>query len=488
MGVQINGSEGNVIATKGTYSGNVTIGGTLTYEDVTNIDSVGIITARSGIEIGASPGVGASISVDGNAIFSGITTATTLRAPTGIVTSLEATTGNITTLRAPTGIVTSFVTNTAKVGGGVTISESGIEASGIGITCANINGAQIGGRRNIVINGAMQIAQRGTSSTSDGYTTVDRFRVDDSGEDEACTREQVAVTSGGAYDSGFRNCLKITNGNQTSGAGSADYIQFAHRFEAQDLANSGWKFADSSSFITLSFWLKSSVAQAFSGSLRTHDGTEYSYKFDTPSLSANTWTKVIKTIPGNSNLTIADDNGLGMTFYLYAFLGTSFTTANSDTETWVTGTAGNYSNDMTTTWWTTNDATFEITGVQLEVGSQATPFEHRSFGEERLLCQRYYIKYVQQGCSGYIESNAGTTAQLTHTIPVPMRANPSTVCTTASSIGVERGGLYGINSTSGALSWMYENDLSIGWAMDTAKTRWHTTWCRVQNLELDAEL
>ena len=89
MGVQINGSEGNVIATKGTYSGNVTIGGTLTYEDVTNIDSVGLITARSGIEIGARPGVGASISVDGNAIFSGITTAATLRATTGIVTTLN---------------------------------------------------------------------------------------------------------------------------------------------------------------------------------------------------------------------------------------------------------------------------------------------------------------------------------------------------------------------------------------------------------------
>ena len=403
------------------------------------------------------------------------------------VTAGVGTFGSFADVKVGSGVTIS-TDGTIKVGAAVTISESGIEASGIGITCANINGAQIGGRRNIVINGAMQIAQRGTSSTSDGYTTVDRFRVDDSGEDEACTREQVAVTSGGAYDSGFRNCLKITNGNQTSGAGSADYIQFAHRFEAQDLANSGWNYTSSSSFVTLSFWLKSSVAQAFSGSLRTHDGTEYSYKFDTPSLSANTWTKVIKTIPGNSNLTIADDNGLGMTFYLYAFLGTSFTTANSDTETWVTGTAGNYSNDMTTTWWTTNDATFEITGVQLEVGSQATPFEHRSFGEERLLCQRYYIKYVQQGCSGYIESNAGTTAQLTHTIPVSMRANPSTVCTTAASIGVERGGLYGINATSGALGWMYETDLNIGWSMDTAKTRWHTTWCRVQNLELDAEL
>ena len=76
MGVQINGSEGNVIATKGTYSGNVTIGGTLTYEDVTNIDSVGLVTARNGIEIGARPGVAASISVDGNMIVSGITTFT----------------------------------------------------------------------------------------------------------------------------------------------------------------------------------------------------------------------------------------------------------------------------------------------------------------------------------------------------------------------------------------------------------------------------
>ena len=76
MGVQINGDTGNISATKADYSGNVTIGGTLTYEDVTNIDSVGLITAREGIEVGARPGVAASVSVDGNAIFSGIVTAT----------------------------------------------------------------------------------------------------------------------------------------------------------------------------------------------------------------------------------------------------------------------------------------------------------------------------------------------------------------------------------------------------------------------------
>ena len=74
MGVQIQGDTGNVIATKGTFSGDVGIAGTLTYEDVTNIDSVGLVTARNGIEIGARPGVAASISVDGNMIISGITT------------------------------------------------------------------------------------------------------------------------------------------------------------------------------------------------------------------------------------------------------------------------------------------------------------------------------------------------------------------------------------------------------------------------------
>ena len=74
MSVQINGDTGNVSATKADFSGNISIGGTLTYEDVTNVDSVGLITARTGIEVGARPGVAASISVDGNAIFSGITT------------------------------------------------------------------------------------------------------------------------------------------------------------------------------------------------------------------------------------------------------------------------------------------------------------------------------------------------------------------------------------------------------------------------------
>ena len=106
MGVQINGVTGNVIATKGTFSGNVGIAGTLTYEDVTDIDAVGLITARSGIEVGASPGVGASISRQGNAIFSGITTIGSKEVGAGITLSPD---GDI----FATGVTTSttFVGN-----------------------------------------------------------------------------------------------------------------------------------------------------------------------------------------------------------------------------------------------------------------------------------------------------------------------------------------------------------------------------------------
>ena len=285
------------------------------------------------------------------------------------------------------------------------------------------------GNRNLIINGAFQVAQRGTSSTSNGYYTVDRFKINDGGVDEATTKEQVAVTSGGAYDSGFRNCLKITNGNQTSGAGASDYVQILHRVEAQNMANSGWNYTSSSSSITLQFWVKSSVAQAFSGSLRTADGTAYQYKFDTPSLSADTWTKVTKTIPGNSNLTFDNNNDVGLELYLFPFIGTTYTTSNSNTETWITGAGDTYANDMTSTWWTTNDATFEITGVQLEVGSVATDFEHRSFALEERLCQRYYFRqsaehqYTRYACHGQCPSANG--AQFVYPLPVKMRAAPT---------------------------------------------------------------
>jgi len=232
--------------------------------------------------------------------------------------------------------------------------------------------------RRLTINGDMKIAQRGTSATTDGYGTVDRFRQAYSGQDEAPTQSQVDVASGTTpYSQGFRKAFRITNGNQTSGAGSSDLILMRHRLEAQDIANSGWNYTSSSSFITLSFWCKSSVAQNFYIRLETSDGTAQAYYMETGSLTADTWTKVTKTIPGNSNLQFDNDANVGLTIEWVQFYGTD-KTGSVSLDSWAA-----YSNtlrvpDMTSTWYTTNDATWELTGVQLEVGSVATDFEHRS--------------------------------------------------------------------------------------------------------------
>jgi len=301
------------------------------------------------------------------------------------------------------GAVLAGVTTvtSVKVGAAVTISESGIEASGIGITCANINGTQIGGRRNIIINGAMQVAQRGTSSTSSGYQALDRFPVYLNGADENPTHAQVSVSSGTTpYSLGFRTALKITNGNQTSGAGSNDYVWIQQKIEAQNISQSGWNYTSASSYITLSFWVKSSVAQTFKGYIETIDGTAMQYPFETGSLSADTWTKIIKTIPGHANLSFDTNNGEGFKLSIIPMMGTDKTSSSVTEDAWGTYTSSARIKDVTTTWYTTNDATFELTGVQLEVGSQATAFEHRSYSEELSLCQRYYQRFADSATGG----------------------------------------------------------------------------------------
>jgi len=249
--------------------------------------------------------------------------------------------------------------------------------------------------KNLIINGAMQVAQRGTSFTASGSFPVDRFEVGHSGTDEAPTIAQADVASGTTpYTLGFRKCYKITNGNQTSGAGSSDEIHISHKIEAQDFANSGWNYTSSSSFITLSFWVKSSVAQEFHGFLLTGNGTRQLYSFSLGSLTADTWTKITKTIPGNSNLTFNNDNGEGMNIRIACYKGSS--TGSITQNQWATFDTNVRYPNYTSTWYTTNDATFEVTGFQLEVGSVATDFEFKSFGQELQLCKRYYEQFEPQ--------------------------------------------------------------------------------------------
>ena len=315
-------------------------------------------------------------------------------------------------------------------------SIKGVGASTAAITVNNSDGTCTANitnnlsNRNLIINGAMQVAQRGTSSTSSGYQTVDRFQMQVSGADEAPTQAQVDVASGTTpYTLGFRKALRITNGNQTSGAGTSDRVRIEYKIEAQDVANSGWNYTSSSSFITLSFWCKSSVAQNFYGRLYSYDGTAQAFIFETGSLSADTWTKVTVPISGNSNLTFDNNNSEGLYIAFGQFVGTDYTTASPTLNAWAAYDGNARYKDFTSTWYTTNDATFELTGVQLEVGSVATDFEHRSFAQELALCQRYFLMVAD----GSVDNNDTVAAMFIYTasnaramihFPVSMRTIP----------------------------------------------------------------
>ena len=285
--------------------------------------------------------------------------------------------------------------------------------------------------RNIIVNGACMVAQRGTSSTTSGHYTVDRFALVYAGTDEAPTQAQADVAAGTTpYTLGFRKAFKITNGNQTGGVGATDFIWLRYIFEAQDIANSGWNYTSTSSYVTLSFWVKSSVAQTFKGYLRARDGTEQGYAFETGSLTADTWTKITKTISGNSNLTFDNDINQGLQLNILGFMGTDYTDNSVTEDAWAAYAGGTRMKDNTSTWYTTNDATLEFTGFQLEVGPVATPFEHRSFGEELIRCQRYYQVGSNIG-AGY--GSADGYARAGCTFATQMRTTPAFTATNTGS-------------------------------------------------------
>jgi len=315
-------------------------------------------------------------------------------------------------------------------------SIKGVAASTAAITINNTDGtctANLSNRqnRNLVINGACLIAQRGTSSTSNGYQTVDRYNMNSSGHDEAPTQAQADVAAGTSpYNSGFRKSLKITNGNQTSGAGAADRLRILYIIESRDIANSGWNYTDSNSKITLSFWIKSSVAQNFYFRATSADGTVQNLPMETGVLTADTWTKITKTISGNSNLQFDNDNGIGLYIIFALFRGTD-NTGSITLDAWANNNPSVLYPDNTSTWYTTNDATWELTGLQLEVGSVATNFEHRTFAEELALCQRYFQQIGATGQDGTYVVNAaylynnGNNMATGYIAPVMMRASPT---------------------------------------------------------------
>ena len=253
--------------------------------------------------------------------------------------------------------------------------------------------------RNLIINGAMQVAQRGTSTTTQGFATVDRFKATSDGTMVAAVVTQ-SQDSTGPQD--FSNSYKVSVGTSETVA-AVDYYYVSQAIEAQNLQqlSFGTSYAKS---ITLSFWVKSSVTGTYTVSIFRHDAQRIFPKTYTVS-TANTWEKKVIVVDGDVTGTIANDNGRGIDLYWGLSSGSDYTTGTDDA--WAAYVGSNFLPNHTADVIGTANATWQITGVQLEVGDTATPFEHRSYGDEHQRCKRFFeITYANDHI--FSKYNAGS--------------------------------------------------------------------------------
>ena len=276
------------------------------------------------------------------------------------------------------------------------------------------------GRRNLIINGAMQVNQRNADTTGTSHYNTDRYKQEYTGGTSTFSWE--TLSSGSPYDEGFRRFSRLTNTATASGA--ANYRQLRYAMEAQDVANSGWDYTNSNSFVTVSFWVRSSVAGKYTFTFQTEDGTDKLYNFSR-TLVADTWTKVTQTVPGHADLQFDNDSGNGLMLHFRTWLGSDYTSATSE-DAWVTYSASTISESGIANWAGTTNSTYDITGVQLELGTNASDFEHRSFGEELQLCKRYYEQHnFDTTTSMYGGAQSGSRGECPFVYDVPKRANPT---------------------------------------------------------------
>ena len=242
--------------------------------------------------------------------------------------------------------------------------------------------------RNRIINGAMVIDQRNAGasqslSNGSGTYTLDRYRIFYDATSAVLTSQQVAPPS--TAPAGFTYSQKITvstAGSISSGT-NCTYMQF---IEGYNIADLGWGTTSPKS-VTLSFWVYSSITGTFSVSFG--DNSSVSYVTTYSISSANTWTQITLTVSGPTTGSWNTTNGTGLN--LRWDLGCGSTVTTSTTNAWGSGTY--YKATGSTSLITNSGATFYITGVQLEAGTTATPFEYRQYGTELALCQRYALKY-----------------------------------------------------------------------------------------------
>lgn len=266
--------------------------------------------------------------------------------------------------------------------------------------------------RNLLINSAMKVAQRATSVSSyssDTFCTVDRFKV------RVGSLGVYTVSQATDAPNGFEYSLKLDCTTADASPASSDYLFLLQAIEGQDLQQLKKGTSDAES-LTLSFYVKSNKTGTGQINLRDHDNDRLVGKTYTIS-SANTWEYKTLTFPADTTGAITSDNTSGISVEIWLDSGSDYEGGAVPT-TWETrnqtdrNAAGNLNIGGST------DNEFLITGIQLEIGEQATAFEHRSFGDELSACQRYY-QVIGNGAGRAYDATKAETYQQTQ---VPLRA------------------------------------------------------------------
>ena len=288
---------------------------------------------------------------------------------------------------------------------------------------------QVFGRRNLFINGKMQVAQRGTSATgatSSGYYTVDRWQFIASSAGTWTVSQSTTVPSG----EGFAYSHKFDCTTADASLGASDYLVLGQKIEGINLQQ--LKYGTSSAEkLTLSFWVRSAKTGTYVVEYRNANSGGVRQQSQSYTISsADTWEKKTITIDGDTASTFENTINSELEIYFWLAAGSSFTSGSLNTSWGSDTTANRVVGQVNLADSTSND--WYITGVQLEAGDKATPFEHLSYGEELALCQRYYQKSRDnspptQNSFGGIQINvpSGTDPQVVIPLHPNMRTTPS---------------------------------------------------------------
>ena len=312
--------------------------------------------------------------------------------------------------------------------------------------------------RNLIINGAMQVAARGTSTsgaTGSGYFSTDRWQIANS------SLGTWTVSKSTTAPDGFSNSFKMDCTTADASPAAGDFLIFRQHVEAQNLQH--LKFGTSSAqSLTLSFWVRSNKTGTYIAELLQPDASNRHINKAYTISSADTWEYKTITFAGDTSGVINNDNGTGFQVNWWLGAGSNFTGGTLQTSWGAVTSANRAVGNVNLADTISND--WYITGVQLEVGDTATPFEHRSFGEELALCQRYYQKMGPFGTSDYPFGISGyvytaTQSALGGTLNIPMRIDSPTVSMPEGNMRIRHSGgttpgydISAINSVSGALS------------------------------------